>query len=187
MQFPNSSGDNSTGGFGIWPWVPSKKWDGAIVKLHGQHTCWENRLYPLVIWQFAMENHLFLWRLMSLGISSKFRLGPWLPWRTVSHNQRVYQNYHRFLASGKLTVCYWKWPFNHLVRWFTYSKHGDVPSFFANVYQAEIYRLDWMTRTTIDTTQRGRPNDHGTSWVEHIPDSLDQSSGRFGVSDFRIK
>ena len=27
--------------------------------------------------RFEWENHLF-------------RLGPWLPWRTVSHNQRVY-------------------------------------------------------------------------------------------------
>ena len=37
----------------------------------------------------AMENPNHKWRFRSLGKSNLFQLGPYLPWRTVSHNQRV--------------------------------------------------------------------------------------------------
>ena len=44
----------------------------------------------------------------------------------------------RCLPSGKLTVCYWKWPLRN--RWFTQLQNGDFPVRYVNVYQ-RVYQI----------------------------------------------
>ena len=71
--------------------VQSKK--GKLPILNEASSCGPDRwsdsaIYHLVMTNIAMENPNHIWRFIIVGKIIYFN-GLWLPWRTVSHNQRV--------------------------------------------------------------------------------------------------
>ena len=127
-------------GVDVWMWEISATTDGGYHTLRG----------AVAFCDFAMRNRAFsceecgntiwLWLTVRRGksqvlrtVNQLFRLGPWLPWRTVSHNQRLHRKNIRSWGSSihlKEIRCIITWGYHETRLWnstgYRYG-YGSIP------------------------------------------------------------